>query len=88
MVPYRETIRPARPMCKDATRSRTGVRIRPVRRLQDQDGTLPHGGGFGVRQRHFRRGDSKNYIAPVEKGIKDAGARCHLGPDFPWWTFE
>src|ERR1700682_939259 len=75
-VPYRETIRGTADVQRRHKKQTGGhgqygdckIKMEP----------LPHGGGFEFVNDIFGGSIPKNYIAPVEKGIKDAAARGYL----------
>ena len=84
-VPYRETIR-AKADVQGRHKKQTGghgqygdckIKMEP----------LPHGGGFEFVNDIFGGSIPKNYIPPVEKGIKDAAARGYLA-GFPVVDFR
>ena len=84
-VPYRETIR-GKADVQGRHKKQTGghgqygdckIKMEP----------LPHGGGFEFVNDIFGGSIPKNYIAPVEKGIKDAAARGYLA-GFPVVDFK
>ena len=62
-------------------------RARPVRRLQDQDGAAPRGGGFEFVNDIFGGSIPRNFIPAVEKGIVEAAAKGFLA-GFPVVDFR
>ena len=85
-VPYRETIRGKADV--QGQTQETDRRTRPVRRLQDQDGTAAARRRVRIRQRHFRRLDSQElHSRQSKKEFKDAAARGYLA-GFPVVDFR
>ena len=66
----------------------TNRRTRPVRRLQNQDGTAAPRRRVRIRKRYFRRRNSQELYSRHRKRNQRRGRRADIWRDFPWWISE